>query len=110
MIVLMKKETYLTTNKLNTSLPSVFSSSLQKFKDFFLEEVLYRLSPIKRIEHQIDFILETPIPNKIVYKSNHEETKKLQRQVKELLAKGYVWENMSSCVVSMLLVPKKNKI
>uniref|UniRef100_A0A2N9F015 Reverse transcriptase domain-containing protein n=1 Tax=Fagus sylvatica TaxID=28930 RepID=A0A2N9F015_FAGSY len=41
-------------------------------------------------------------------RSNPEETKELQRQVGELLEKGYVRESMSPCAVSVLLVPKKD--
>jgi len=41
------------------------------------------------------------------YKNNPEETKELQRKVDELMMKGYIRENMSPCVVLMLLVPKK---
>ncbi|PKI61144.1 hypothetical protein CRG98_018464 [Punica granatum] len=41
--------------------------------------------------------------------SNLEKTKKLQRQVSELLEKGYVKESMSQCAVSIILVPKKDE-
>ncbi|XP_058002312.1 uncharacterized protein LOC110669705 [Hevea brasiliensis] len=60
------------------------------------------------IEHQIDLILGAPIPNRPAYRSNPEETKELQRQVEELLAKGYVRESISPCAVPVLLVPKKD--
>uniref|UniRef100_A0A2N9IRB0 Reverse transcriptase domain-containing protein n=1 Tax=Fagus sylvatica TaxID=28930 RepID=A0A2N9IRB0_FAGSY len=49
------------------------------------------------------------IPNRPAYMSNPEETKELQRQVEELLAKGHVRESMSPWTVLVLLVPKKDE-
>jgi hypothetical protein len=43
-----------------------------------------------------------------VYRTNPEETKKIQRQVQALLDNGYVCESLSPCVVPVILVPKKN--
>ncbi|KAH9686207.1 hypothetical protein KPL70_014288 [Citrus sinensis] len=48
------------------------------------------------------------IPNRPAYRSNPEESKELQRQVKELMEKGYMRESMSPCTVPVLLVPKKD--
>jgi len=48
------------------------------------------------------------IPNRPAYRSNLEETKELQRQVDELMMKGYIRESMSPCAVPVLLVPKKD--
>ena len=61
----------------------------------FPNDVPSGLPPIRGIEHQIDFVLGATIPNRLTYKSNPEETKELQRQVKELLTKGHVRESMS---------------
>ena len=66
------------------------------------------IPPIRGLEHQIDFVPGATIPNRPAYRSNPEETKELQRQVEELLAKGQVRESMSPCAVSVLLVPKKD--
>ena len=48
------------------------------------------------------------IPNRPAYKSNLKETKERQRQVEELLTKGYMRESMSPCAMLVLLVPKKD--
>ncbi|KAH9792625.1 hypothetical protein KPL71_004200 [Citrus sinensis] len=80
----------------------------QDFDDVFPNEVPNGLPPIRGIEHQIDFVPGATIPNRPAYRSNPEETKELQRQVEELLAKGYVRESMSPCAVPVLLVPKKD--
>jgi hypothetical protein len=46
--------------------------------------------------------------NHALYKTNPEETKEIQRQVQELLDKGYVRESLSPCAVMVILVPKKD--
>ena len=74
----------------------------------FPNDVPIGLPPIRRIEHQIDFVLGVIIPNRPTYRSNPEETKELQRQVEELLTKGHVRESMSPCTMLVLLVPKND--
>jgi hypothetical protein len=79
-----------------------------EYADVFPNDVPRGLPPIRGIEHQIDFVPGATIPNRPAYRSNPDETKELQRQVEELLAKGHVRESMSPCAVSVLLVPKKD--
>jgi len=107
-LVFVYKEACLSSNSLDPSLPSSVSSLLQEFEDLFPEETPSGLPPIRGIEHQIDFIPGATIPNRPAYRCNPEETKELQRQVEELLAKGHVRESLSPCAVPVLLVPKKD--
>lgn len=108
MIVLLYKEALLNTNELDPVLPSSVVTVLQEFEDVFPDEMPHGLPPIRGIEHQIDFVPGASIPNRPAYRSNPEETKELQKQVSELLEKGYVRESISPCAVPVLLVPKKD--
>ena len=90
MIVLLYREAYFITDSLDVSLPTVFISLLLEFQD-----VPNGLPPIRGIEYQINFIPGATFPNRLAYRINLEETKELQRQVEELLTKGYVRESMS---------------
>ncbi|XP_074298777.1 uncharacterized protein LOC141629712 [Silene latifolia] len=86
----------------------ILKELLHEFKDFFPEDVPPGLPPIREIEHQINLVPGAPLPNKAAYRSNPEETKELQRQIEELMERGYIRESMSPCAVPALLVPKKD--
>jgi len=109
MILLMYKEAFFNSNDLDYCVPSVIKVLLQEFEDVFPDDIPSSLPPIRGIEHQIDFVPRASIPNKPTYRSNPEEIKKLQRQVGELMSKGYIRESMSPCAILVLLVPKKDK-
>ncbi|WVZ52357.1 LOW QUALITY PROTEIN: hypothetical protein U9M48_003427 [Paspalum notatum var. saurae] len=81
------------------------SSKEKEFADVFPAKVPPGLPPIRGIEHQIDLIPGASLPNRAPYRTNPEETKEIQRQVQELLDKGY---SLSPCAVPVLLVPKKD--
>jgi hypothetical protein len=78
-------------------------------KDIFLNEIPRGLSFIRAIEHQIDLVPRVSILKQPTYRSNSNEIKKLHRKMKELMIKEFTRENVSSCVVLILLVPKKNE-
>jgi hypothetical protein len=96
-------EALICINDLVDALSSDIVSLLQEFEDVLTEEVSHGLPPIRGIEYQIYFTPGASILNRPAYRSDPEETKELQRQVGELLEKGYVRESMSPCVVPVLL-------
>jgi hypothetical protein len=76
----------------------------------FSKELPKGLPLIRGIEHQIDLVPGASLPNRPAYGLNNpKEVKEIQRQVGELLEKGYVRESLSPCSVPTLLVPKKDE-
>ena len=109
MILLMYKEAFFNSDDLDSCVPSIVKVLLQEFEDVFPDDIPSGLPSIRGIEHQIDFVPRASISNRPAYRSNLEETKELQRQVGELMSKGYIRESMGPCAVLVLLVLKKNK-
>jgi hypothetical protein len=93
---------------ITTPFSRAITNLLQEFKDVFPAKIPLGLPPLRGIEHQIDLISGTSLPNRAAYRTNLEETKEIQRQVQKLLDNGYVRESLSPCVVPVILVPKKN--
>ena len=63
---------------------SPIAELLFEFKDVFPDELPPGLPPIRGIEHQIDLIPGTSLPNKAAYRCNPEETNELQKQLMNL--------------------------
>ncbi|TYK26105.1 F15O4.13 [Cucumis melo var. makuwa] len=103
---LLNKYTFTLDGKKFTLLPL---SPYEEFNDMFPhEDAPTGLPPLRGIEHQIDFIPGATLPNMAAYRTNPTETKEIQRQVEELMDKGYIRESMSPCSVPVILVPKKD--
>jgi len=102
------EEAYFITNDLDHVMSNVAISLLQEFEDVIPEDIPNGLPPLRGIEHEIDLVPETAIPNQVTYRSNPEKMKELQRKVGELIEKGYISESISSCDVPVLLVSKKD--
>jgi len=109
MILLVYKEAYFNSDNLDSCVPSVVKVLLQEFESVFPEEIPSGLLPIRGVKHQINFVPRASIPNRPAYRSNPEESKELQRQVEELMSKGYIRESMSPYAVPVLHIPKKDK-
>jgi len=64
------------------------TSLLEQFSHVFPEDIPHGLPPKRTIKHHIDLIPGAILLNKPAYRMNPKETMEIQRQVKELLAKG----------------------
>ncbi|XP_056857199.1 uncharacterized protein LOC130506535 [Raphanus sativus] len=107
-VLLMVLKECLSIGSSDTQLPKQAQAVLDKFQDLFPEEIPAGLPPIRGIEHQIDLVPGSALPNKPAYRMNPEETKELEKQVQDLMDKGYIRESLSPCAVPVLLVPKKD--
>ena len=105
---LVCKDALISNEDMQRSLPPAVANVLQEYSDVFPSGIPAGLPPIRGIEHQIDLIPGASLPNRAPYRTNPEETKEIQRQVQELLDKGYVRESLSPCAVPVILVPKKD--
>ncbi|GKU89837.1 hypothetical protein SLEP1_g3923 [Rubroshorea leprosula] len=94
-------------NDANCPFPEEIRSLLEEFSDVVPNEIPLGLPPMRDIQHAIDFIPGSVIPNKLAYRMNPQEYAELQQQVKEPIEKGLVKESVSPCAVPVLLVPKK---
>ncbi|RDX75216.1 hypothetical protein CR513_44928, partial [Mucuna pruriens] len=83
--------------------------SMMEFKDVFPKDIFHGLLLLRGIEHHIDLVSGETLPNRATYKINLEESRK-QRKVKGLMEKGWVKENLSPCVMPVILVPQKDEI
>ncbi|GJU89629.1 RNA-directed DNA polymerase [Tanacetum coccineum] len=80
-------------NKIISEAPLQVQPLLREFADVIPDDIPPGLPVMRDIQHCLDFIPSSAIPNKPTYQMNPKEFAELQRQVTELLEKGLIREN-----------------
>ncbi|XP_059064867.1 uncharacterized protein LOC131856926 [Cryptomeria japonica] len=87
--------------------PKEVQDLLNQYKDVIADSKTETLPPIRDVNHCIDFIPRSTLPNKAAYKLTPDQNEELARQVEELLRKGFIRRSISPRAVPVVLAPKK---
>ncbi|XP_042942593.1 uncharacterized protein LOC122276749 [Carya illinoinensis] len=74
----------------DTDLLAEVQRLLAEFSDLMLEDLPPKLPPMRDIQHQIDLVPGSSLSNRPAYRLSPKEVEELQRQVVELLERGYI--------------------
>ena len=61
-----------------------------------------------QVKHSIDLVTSSSLPNAYVYRSSILENEEIHRKIQDLIDKGHIRPNSSTCVSPVILVPKKD--
>ncbi|VVA41639.1 PREDICTED: gag-pol poly, partial [Prunus dulcis] len=91
-----------------TPLAEPIQQLLTEFSDVIPDDLPDDLPPAREIQHVIDLVPGSAIPNLPHYRMNPPERAELNRQIHGLLAKGFIRHSLSPCAVPVILTPKKD--
>ncbi|PKU81761.1 RNA-directed DNA polymerase [Dendrobium catenatum] len=94
--------------KKTAAVPEEIQPLLHEYSEVWTEELPAGLPPLREIQHAIELTPGATLPNRPPYRLRPDEHQELQRQIEELLNRGYIRPSVSPCAVPALLVPKKD--
>ena len=104
LLMVIKRE----VKQVDGNIPTEFTAMLEEFQDIMPGEMPNQLPPMREVQHAIDLIPGSTLPNLPHYRMSPAENEELSRQIQQLLDKGFIQESLSPCAVPVLLIPKKD--
>ena len=90
--------------------PPEVAAILHEFEDVFPEDLPGGLPPMRDIQHEIDLVPWSSLPNLPHYRMSPTDHVELKWQVEEFMARGSIRDSKSPYTVPALLAPKKDGI
>lgn len=103
---------FISEQRMTTTPPSYSDPVLElmnQFGDVLPNELPKHLSPTRTIQHQVDLILGSTLPNFLHYRLNLKVQQVLESIIEDLLRKKLIQPSLCPRAVATLIVPKQDE-
>jgi hypothetical protein len=111
MVVVVRMEQHQITHvevKTDGPPPKHICEVLRRYKDVFTNELPQELPPTREIDHKIEVVPGTKPLSKAPYRLNQKELLELNKQLNDLLSRGYIRPSKSPYGAPVFFVDKKD--